>query len=97
MMKLISLASVLILALSLSGCTKLSRITGSTNDTVLPGNREQIIPEDQKTAKDPIVDGQAQAQADDTIVEPVPATPVAPKVPCDPKKKICTKTAVTVQ
>ena len=85
-MKLISCVAICVLAVSLGGCSKLSRITGSTDDTVLQGNREQIISPDQMTAKDPIVTGQAQADA-----------PVAPSVPCDPKKKICTDSSANIQ
>lgn len=81
-MKLISCVALCVLAVSVSGCSKLSRITGSTDDTVLKGNREQIISPDQMTAKDPVVNGQA---------------PAAPALPCDPKKKICPPEPVTVQ
>ena len=38
-----------------SGCSSLKKITGQTNDTVLPGQREDILPPDQQTARDPSV------------------------------------------
>lgn len=84
-MKPISLFAILAVAISISGCSKLSRLTGSTDDTVLPGNREQIISPDQMTAKDPIVSGQGQTQT------------TAPTLPCDPKKKLCPPVSNTGQ
>jgi hypothetical protein len=39
------------LAAGLGGCSKLKRLTGQTNNTVLPGEREDILPPDQHTAK----------------------------------------------
>jgi hypothetical protein len=38
-------------AAMLGGCSKLKRLTGQTNNTVLPGQREDILPPDQHTAK----------------------------------------------
>ena len=85
-MKLVSCVAICLVALSITGCTKLSRITGTTDDTVLPGNREQIISPDQMTAKDPIITGKSQADSS-----------VTPSVPCDPKKTICPPDSVNVQ
>ena len=87
-MKPFILAVLVFAVVSVGGCSGLKKITGQTNDNVLPGNREQIIPEDQKTARDPIVQGNGQAETD---------APAAPSVPCDPKKKICPPEPVTVQ
>ncbi len=52
------LVAVLVLAVALSGCTTLKKLTGKTDDTVLPGQREEILPPDQQTARDPVVTGQ---------------------------------------
>ena len=80
---------IMCLALALTGCASLKKVTGQTNDTVLPGQREEIIPPDQMTAKDPIVAGQGQANAD------VPAD--TPVVPCNPKKQLCPPATKTLQ
>ncbi len=80
---------IVCLGLALSGCSTLKKVTGQSNDTVLPGQREEIIPEDQKTAKDPIVAGQGQAQQDLPSEEPI--------VPCNPKKQFCPPTTKTLQ
>ncbi len=49
---------VCVVSLSLAGCTTLKKMSGSTNDTILPGAREDILPPDQQTARDPAVTGQ---------------------------------------
>lgn len=84
-MKPITFAVLLLLAVSAGGCSSLKKITGQSNDTVLQGNREEVIPPDQMTAKDPIVQGNGQAQAN------------VPGVPCDPQKKTCPSAPVPVQ
>jgi hypothetical protein len=48
---------VLALSLTVAGCTTLKKVTGQTNDTVLPGPREDILPPDQQTARDPNITG----------------------------------------
>ena len=52
---------ILFLSLSLAGCTTLKKVTGQTNDTILPGNREDVLPPDQQTARDPAVTGNQPA------------------------------------
>jgi hypothetical protein len=83
------LALIISLGLALAGCSSLKKVTGQTNDTVLQGQREEIIPDDQKTARDPIVAGQDQAQQDLPAEEPI--------VPCNPKKQLCPPTKKTLQ
>ena len=46
-----------VLTLSLVGCTSLKKVTGQTNDTILPGTREDVLPPDQTTARDPSITG----------------------------------------
>jgi hypothetical protein len=46
-----------VLTLSLVGCTSLKKVTGQTNDTILPGAREDVLPPDQTTARDPSITG----------------------------------------
>ena len=77
------------LALTLAGCSTLKKVTGQSNDTVLPGQREEIIPDDQKTARDPIVAGQDQTSTD------VPTD--QPALACNPKKQLCPPDSKTVQ
>ena len=51
----------LILSLSLSllaGCATLKRATGQIDDTVLPGQRQEVLPQDQQPARDPLITGQ---------------------------------------
>jgi hypothetical protein len=88
-MKHFTLAVCLMAALTVAGCSSLKKLTGQTNDTVLPGQREEVIPPDQMTAKDPIVAGQNQSQTQ------VPDA--APVVSCDPKKKLCPPAPKTLQ
>ncbi len=56
-MKHIIMILVLSTAIGLGGCTKFKKITGQTNDTILPGQREEVLPPDQQTARDPLVTG----------------------------------------
>lgn len=60
---IISLAALV----GLGGCTSIKKITGQTNDTVLPGQREDILPPDQQTARDPIVTGQEEKPCDPKV------------------------------
>ncbi len=51
----------IIVGLSLSllaGCTTLKRVTGQIDDSVLPGQRQEILPQDQQQARDPSITGQ---------------------------------------
>ncbi len=51
----------IIVGLSLSllaGCTTLKRATGQIDDTVLPGQRQEVLPPDQQQARDPSITGQ---------------------------------------
>ena len=78
------------LSLTLSGCSSFKKITGQTTDTVLPGNREEVISPDQMTAKDPIVAGQGQTLNQDQII-------TEPTFPCNPKKQLCPPATKTLQ
>lgn len=46
---------VLTVLVALTGCTSFKKITGQTNDTVLPGQREEVLDRTQQTARDPAV------------------------------------------
>jgi hypothetical protein len=60
---IISLATMV----GLGGCTSIKKLTGQTNDTVLPGQREDVLAPDQQTARDPVVTGQEEKPCDPQI------------------------------
>jgi hypothetical protein len=61
-MKKISIILLLAaLGLSASGCTSMKRLTGQMDDSTLPGQREDILPPDAQTAKDPEVEGKKKS------------------------------------
>jgi hypothetical protein len=72
---------VTVLCLGLSGCTTLKNITGQNDDSVLPGQREDVLPPDQQTARDPIITG--EQQPDETQQPPDSAQK------CDPNDLNC--------
>jgi hypothetical protein len=65
MKQFVILVSVMAL-MGLGGCSTIKKVTGQTNDTVLPGQREDILPPEQETARDPIVTGQEPKPCDPT-------------------------------
>jgi hypothetical protein len=65
---------ILVSLLLLVGCSGFKKLTGQTNDTVLPGPREEILSPDQQTARDPIVSGQEPKPCDPTKTKCPPAT-----------------------
>ncbi|MEP6828251.1 MAG: hypothetical protein ABJA10_09265 [Aestuariivirga sp.] len=44
----------------LAGCSTLKRATGQIDDTVLPGQRQEVLSPDQQQARDPSVTGQPE-------------------------------------
>ena len=46
------------LAMGLAGCSSIKNPFSGNDDTVLPGDREDILPSEQQTARDPLVTGQ---------------------------------------
>jgi hypothetical protein len=66
-MKHLALVLMVSATVAVSGCTTLKKVTGQTNDTVLPGQREDILPPDQQTARDPKVANKNAAKCDPTI------------------------------
>ena len=79
----------IVLAMSLallSGCASLKKVTGQTNDTVLPGAREEIIAPSQQVATDPAITGQpvappAAMPKDAMSKKQMAAIPAMPKSP----------------
>jgi hypothetical protein len=73
--------TIVILAVAaslLAGCSSFKKLTGQRNDTVLPGQREDILPEDQQRNPKPGKKGELAAD--------VPA--------CDPAVDVNCETAV---
>jgi len=66
-----ALFSLSLAALALGGCSKLKKLTGQTNDTVLPGQREDILPSDQHTAKSEDLTRKPQAEPEQQSTPPV--------------------------
>ncbi len=58
---------ILVFLVALVGCTSLKKITGQTNDTVLPGQREEVLAPDQQTARDPEVTRKKGEPCDPTV------------------------------
>ncbi len=80
MRRLIIIAALLFAAVSTTGCSYIDRLTGSTDNTVLPGTREDAIPgktqfpdaSDSATVEQP-GNTTAQTGAGDTATTPEPA------------------------
>ena len=52
---------VALLATSLMACNTVKKFTGQRDDSILPGNREEILPPEAQTARDPSVTGKKTA------------------------------------
>jgi hypothetical protein len=66
-------------ALALAGCSSFKKLTHKNDNTVLPGSREDILPPDQYTLKDPAVSGDQQAQdLPQDQLDPVTPPPCVP-------------------
>jgi starvation-inducible outer membrane lipoprotein len=61
-MKKISIIIFLSVAVALTGCSSWKKLIGKNDDTILPGQREDIISQEHQTAKDPAVLGQQATQ-----------------------------------
>lgn len=62
MRKISILLLIAILATGVFGCTSIKKMTGATDDTILPGQREDILPPEAQTARDPAVTGKTTKQ-----------------------------------
>ena len=68
MKKLTTLLLMAALATSLMACSTVKKFTGQRDDSILPGNREEILPPEAQTARDPVVTGEekkAECKPDD--------------------------------
>lgn len=61
MKKITTFLLVALLATSLMACNTLKKFTGQRDDSILPGNREEILPPESQTARDPEVTGKKTA------------------------------------
>jgi hypothetical protein len=78
------LVAAIVLAPLLTGCSSIKSLTGQRDDSILPGERENVLTPDQQTARDPIVTGEQQSPDDlaaarqscDPIVDPACTAPI---------------------
>ncbi len=56
--------AIVMLALTLGGCSTFKELTGSNDNSVLPGQREDVLPPDQQTARDPVITGEDTSSSD---------------------------------
>lgn len=82
-----SLVSLLAVSAALGGCSTFKKLTGKKDDTVLPGQREDILPPDQYTSKsedlNPPADGGAAPAPAPAPAQQQAAPPAA--TACDPE------------
>jgi hypothetical protein len=72
MKRLTTLVLLVALGFSAMGCSSLKKLTGQQDDSVLPGQREDILPPDQQVAKDPKVMGKNATECDPSDKSCVP-------------------------
>ena len=68
------------LAISLMACSTVKKFTGQTDNSVLPGTREDILPPEAQTARDPVVTGENKT---------VQNKSAGNKAECDPEDYSC--------
>lgn len=83
-----ALISLVAVSAVLGGCSTFKKLTGQRNDTVLPGQREEILTPDQYRSKSEDL----QPQGNNATTAPAPAPPADSQVPaqqdnvdCDPE------------
>ena len=69
MKKLTTFLLTAALATSLMACSTVKKFTGQRDDSVLPGTREDVLPPDQQTARDPVVTGEKKAVCNPDDIE----------------------------
>lgn len=82
--KVLIATALVVAAFSVAGCSYVDKLTGSTDDTVLPGTREDAIPgksqfpdaTDQATIEQPGSSTTAQTGTGETATVPEPACKV---------------------
>jgi len=85
----LALTFLIATSIGLGGCSTFNKLTGKNNDTVLPGQREEILPPDQYRAKSDDLQPQGSGSATTTAptAPPPAAKSTAPAAPaeCDPE------------
>jgi hypothetical protein len=61
MKKLMTFLLIMAFATSLMACSMVKKFTGQRDDSILPGTREEILPPEAQTARDPVVTGEKKA------------------------------------
>ena len=69
MKKLTSFLLVALLVTPLMACSMVKKFTGQRDDSILPGTREDVLPPDQQTARDPVVTGEKKAVCNPDDIE----------------------------
>ena len=62
MKKLTTFLLVIAFATSLMACSMVKKFTGQRDDSILPGTREEILPPEAQTARDPVVTGEQKKE-----------------------------------
>jgi hypothetical protein len=63
MKKLTTFLLVALLVTPLMACSTVKKFTGQRDDSILPGTREEILPPEAQTARDPVVTGEEKKAA----------------------------------
>jgi hypothetical protein len=80
MKKILIVVLMALLGVSVMGCSTFKKMTGQRDDSILPGQREDILPSDAQTAKDPNVSAKnkQQQQQQETACDPADVNCVPP-------------------
>jgi hypothetical protein len=76
-----ALFSLSLAAIALGGCSKFKKLTGQTDDTVLPGERREILTPDQYTAKNEDLNKKPAGES----LQPSASTGTKSGNPCNPE------------
>jgi hypothetical protein len=63
MKKLTTFLLVVLLVAPLMACSTVKKFTGQRDDSILPGTREEVLPPEAQTARDPVVTGEEKKAA----------------------------------
>ena len=83
MKKLTTLFLMAAIVASLMACSTVKKFTGQRDDSVLPGNREDVLPPEAQTARDPVVTGESKKSdcaTDDLNCIPPPSDQDSPGI-----------------
>jgi hypothetical protein len=69
MKKLTTFLLVMAFATSLMACSTVKKFTGQRDDSILPGTREEVLPPEAQTARDPVVTGEKKAECKPDDIE----------------------------